>query len=813
MSPFKLPTSQAARAFTGSMLVAIVAAGGLLVQDLWGGVRAADALHSVSEPSNSSSIAITSISNKLVVANAEKNSVTILNITNPAIAPAVIAEVPVGKEPRNVAISNDDLFAYVTNQADGTVSVINLTTNTVAKTVTVGTEPYGIAVTPFDGKVWVANSASDTISVIRPSDNTVERTIDVSSKIHNPRGIAITGGVSPIVYVTQFISTVKNDPKTDQMKDDGKVGQVLAIDGLLGTLGSVARLNPVSSGFTSTISSGLPTKTFPNQLQSIFISGTLAYLPNVGESPERPPVFDSSTQALVSVMNIAGGLVPTDTALSINTNQAVAEQTAGAKLFYAVPWAMAMEPSKQRAWVVSLAAENIFALKFAANGAPSVVTIPDLVTPTLTRTLEVPLTDFGARSPTGIAIRQTGTTLAYVLSEVSRNLVTIDLSTVPTPTVKSTVQVTPGPTPGAEAAANAGKELFNSSIGVFDQIDPNTGKPVRGRMSTAGWQACVSCHPGGLTDGVVFQFAAGPRKSISMDSTFNPHDPTDQRFLNYSALNDEVADFENNTRGVSSRAGTQSGTIISSTSPLDISQFNPTAPLAAPNATKPQLTIRGIPAQQAITAYFSDPNFGIRTPKAPLEVLNATDVAAGRTLFFQANCQSCHGGGKWSNSRVDYTGAPPAGRVVTDTAQPTINFIQSALFDVGTFGTGVSEIAANGQTALGGPGSWLTTTGTTLNGNSLGFNIPSLLGIGQLQPYFHNGICETLECVLSDAFKTHRTAGNANGTAALDNPANRSKLVAFLRSIDDTTAFPTAADIIPPRVYLPIAVNNYAGGW
>ena len=80
-----------------------------------------------------------------------------------------------------------------------------------------------------------------------------------------------------------------------------------------------------------------------------------------------------------------------------------------------------------------------------------------------------------------------------------------------------------------------------STAGLFDQIDPNTGKPVRGRMSTAGWQACVSCHPAGLTDGVVFQFAAGPRKSIPMDSTFNPHDPTDQRFLNYSALNDEVS--------------------------------------------------------------------------------------------------------------------------------------------------------------------------------------------------------------------------------------------------------------------------------
>ncbi len=745
----------------------------------------------LTEPTYSGPIAINSTNTRLVVANPEKDSVTIVDISGGNnLAPAKITEIPVGHEPRHVTISTDDAYAYVTNQGSGTVTVIDLSYVGVDKTLTVGAEPYGIAVTPEGSKVFVANSASNTISVIDTASRSVVATIDVSGTIRNPRGLAITTGAAPFVYVTQFLSFAKSDPRTDQMKDDGKVGKVLPI-GVVGNTyvpGTVVSIQPIDSGFTSTASMTTPVKTFPNQLQAIVISGTKAYIPNVGASPQRPAVFDSSTQALISVIDISVPLIPTDPSLSINTNKAVAQQTAGARLFYAVPWAMAFEPDKTRAWAVSLAAENIFALQFDANGAPSVVTIPDPITATLTRTLEIPMTDSGARSPTGIVIRKDAR-IAYVVNEVSRSLTTINLATLG---ISSTLQLSAMPTPGSEEdRVNVGKELFNTAIGVFER--PGGGAPIKGRMSRNGWQACVSCHPSGLTDGVIWQFAAGPRKSIAMDSTFNPHDAFDQRFLNFSALNDEVADFENNTRGVSGGAGT----IISSTSPLDLTPLG-AAPLGAPNLPKPQLTVRGFKAQEAITAYFAStlaPNVRIRTPNAPLDRLNAADVGAGKLLFFQAGCQNCHNGGKWTSSRLDYAGlAPPAGRVFTDTAQPTLNFIRSALVDVGTFGTGVPEIAANGSTALGGPNGTMVNN-TTSNGNAVGYNIPSLLGVGQFAPYFHNGACETLECVLSDTFITHRKAGRADGVDVLDTALKQRQVAEYLRSIDANTPFPRLIDL------------------
>ena len=84
----------------------------------------------------------------------------------------------------------------------------------------------------------------------------------------------------------------------------------------------------------------------------------------------------------------------------------------------------------------------------------------------------------------------------------------------------------------------------------------STGPPARPsrpseRLSSEGWQSCASCHFEGLTDGVVWEFGAGPRKSVPLNATFNPRNRNEQRVLNYSAIFDEVEDFEVNIRNVS----------------------------------------------------------------------------------------------------------------------------------------------------------------------------------------------------------------------------------------------------------------------
>jgi YVTN family beta-propeller protein len=147
--------------------------------------------------------------NELVVANAGNGttpgSVSIINIplcnatalptnpncdpTNPADATGfgqVLANVPVGVNPRMVAVLSDGTRAYVVNQADSTVSVVNLTTNTVTKTIPVPAtiHPNFIAViagTPT-GKVYVTSPESETMTIIRTDTDVVDTTIPLQGK-------------------------------------------------------------------------------------------------------------------------------------------------------------------------------------------------------------------------------------------------------------------------------------------------------------------------------------------------------------------------------------------------------------------------------------------------------------------------------------------------------------------------------------------------------------------------------------------------------------------------------------------------------
>ncbi len=66
-------------------------------------------------------------------------------------------------------------LVYVANADSNTVSVINGTNNTILATIPVGTTPYDAVYNPTTGKVYVVNAS--TVSVINPATNTVTATI------------------------------------------------------------------------------------------------------------------------------------------------------------------------------------------------------------------------------------------------------------------------------------------------------------------------------------------------------------------------------------------------------------------------------------------------------------------------------------------------------------------------------------------------------------------------------------------------------------------------------------------------------------
>jgi hypothetical protein len=203
------------------------------------------------------------------------------------------------------------------------------------------------------------------------------------------------------------------------------------------------------------------------------------------------------------------------------------------------------------------------------------------------------------------------------------------------------------------------------------------------------------------------------------------------------------------------------------------------------------------PRQDAIAAFIA---LNVRSARAPVAV-NDPGAVAGRALFGQVglvvsgfSCATCHGGAKWTRSRVDYTPPPSpevglglgSQRIIgaelrqTATQGPLTGQLPGVLVNVGTFTLGggrVNEVRFNASD--------ISQAIAPLGAN--GFNIPSLLSAHETAPYFYSGLAQTLSQVLD---------GSQDGNGGVQhhfvaNATQRAQLVQFLRSIDQTTpAFP-----------------------
>jgi YVTN family beta-propeller protein len=601
----------------------------------------------------------------------------------------------------------------------------------------------------------VANARSHSLSVIDTATRLVVRTIEQVAL--EPRGLAVTNDgdaddTDEKLYVTSFLSQLI--PGKIDGADDAKEGRVTVIDtgsdaivdsvaiapltdtGFLAAGDALARIPP-GAAFT------FPTGAYVNQLNSVAIKNGFAYLPNTGASPNGPVRFDVNTHSLLSVVDTGTN---EDTGQTLNMHKAVADQASLPRLFITQPWAIAVKHDADQAYVVSAAGNIVVKLGLnPSTGAPTVVSDP--LDPT--RVLQIPV----GKNPRGIVVNGDDTR-AYVMNFVSRDISVIDL-TGSREQVVATMTSAPLPAPGTlDATIHVGKELYNTSVGVFDPATP-TGAPITGRMSNNGWGACSACHPFGLSDQVVWIFPAGPRRTIPQHGDFDPSDPSRSimRMLNWSSNRDEQADFENNIRAVS---GGQ-GLIVLGDGVTQDTNVNDFLPL--PNEGRNQLKVGGVNAWDALRTFVQ---FGIRAPISPIPATDP-DVVSGRALFTAANCQQCHGGAQWTRGVVPHIPPPAAAAIVAGQ-------IVSVLRPVGTFDpTAFNEIRQNAAPPLG----------------AAGFVPPSLLSVFAFEDtQLHNGPALSFDDVLQNVL--HRSAGTG-GVDTLSNAADRARVARFLRSIDAST--------------------------
>ena len=745
----------------------------------------------LSRGANSSGpIQISADDKTVFVANPDTNSIAVIDVA--ADRHQKLIEVPVGKEPRNIALSPDGKRVFVANAGASTVSVIDATAAgyPVIATLNVGVEPYGMAFTPNGRKLYVANARSNSVSVVDPVGLRVAQTI--SGVGLEPRGVAVTNDGDDKdddekVYVTQFLGQDRAGVFNGSIligADDYKQGQVAVIATADDKLLRQAVLPPMAdTGFKSngaalqriapkTDAAGKPvfdvvTGAFPNMLQAIAIKGTRAYLPNTCASPEGPVRFNVNVQSCLSVLDTgtdAEGLAA-GAPQSINMNRGINFEVGDAaderkRLFLAVPWAVAFKNKAKEGYAVSLSSNVVVKVLLDAAGTPS-INAPKAAgeAGSIVRVLV-------GQGPRGIVVNGADTR-AYVANENSRDVSVIDLASN---RVIATVASAALPAAGsADARRLIGKAIFDSSTGVDLPLLSSTalsGSVQRfpPRLSNEGWSSCKACHGFGKTDGVVWVFGTGPRRSSPLNWTFNPLDASDIKLLNHSAVNNEVQDFENNIRDVSGGLG-----LIADANGVQIGGPDGTQ---QPGATTPPLAVKNAersPQLDALAFYVAT---GIRTPAAPLASEPAgsalgQQIARGRDLFAAANCASCHGGPGWASGRFNTLPAVPT--VALDAGVPVL---LDVLRNVGTFNAADrNQIKQNGSAAAG----------------ALGYNPPSLLGAAALAPYLHNGSAQTLNDVMK--LLPHRVAGLAAGAAdPFTDAAKRADIVKFVESIDASTA-------------------------
>lgn len=774
-------------------------------------------------PTRGSAMALRPDDGLLLVANRDAGTVSSLPVDATMSPPAIGArtELALGGEPWQVAMDACGDRAYVVLRESQQLVELDLTEGLSAgRQVAVGSEPTAVALSPNNRSAFVANWVEGTVSVVDTATMAVSQTYDLNAVLADtgylggsvsgatarpglahPRSIAVTNDGDDEddderLFVTEFFAQRTAPEASDASNaDDNWVGLVYAIDLGDGTIATYPLAPVVDTGFVN--ANAQPTGCFPNQLQSVTVADGRVYVTSICASPEGPVDPKTMTHPVVHVLDATtGDAIGAPT----NLNALLDDAFAGAPgLYPLVTNDLVFQPGTSDAFAIANGTDAAYRLHVDGGTITSVGSAGghhvDLSPPTIDATLR-------GHGPIAVAFTSSGD-FAFVANDVSRNVTVLDVD----PSVDG-------------IAGSAGDPLVFASADL--PTDPSALSRLRGKrffgtgrdrwsLGGQGWGACQSCHFEGLSDNVTWYFARGPRQSTSLDGSFATNDPTDQRIFNWTAVFDEIHDFENVARGLDGAVGALVHTL--SDPPVNADRINlgdttlfPPAGAGGLNGSAEQVSddMSLLSDWDDIEAFIQN----IRSPRAPVG-LSQADVIAGEAVFSQAKCAGCHGGAKWTLSRRFYTpsgatneallsaaydgaaliaaGFPAAllpaeaGAQFMRSPNPksgAFDQIQCVLRPVGTFavsppGVGTVELRAD-----------MVSVGQGDEATGRGFNVPSILGMQVGAPFFHAGNARTLEELLSSLFSGHHAALTPGWTPSGQDVAH---LVAYLSSIDEST--------------------------
>ena len=845
-----------------------------------GGEPAVDASE-FAGPSRGSPIALSPDETLALLVNRDVGSITLLGLDRekPGAPPStVLKELPLGpgSEPWQVAFAPDGDTAYVVLRKDQRLVRLRYLKSdpVVDGYVNVGSEPTGLALSPSGRRIYVTNWNDGTVSVIDADGLKPEKPIDLNPALvgggylgeiaprpalAHPRSIAISNDADgedddEALYVTEYfaqpIAAEAADGSNADLRNVGLVYKVALADYEVSRI----PLSPLADvGFKD--AAGVAAGCFPNQLQSITINGDFAYVLSVCASPKGPlgtkvtttacsKVEDcassslvdprcvlpfggapnavcvdvasvkTTTEPVVSIVDTRSGKEVPHSARNLNAEFTAFYEKIGLaqseRRFPLFASDMSFVPQTAIAYVSANGADAVFRLVFDAEYG-TLSDVGSSTSPFIDLTPKGIAADKTGKNPIGVVAASNPGKFAVVANDVTRNATIVDFNTqgvaggIKAPNVLPTA---PLPAPkSAEDHVLKGKRLFGTGV-------------ARWSLEGQAWGACQSCHADGLSDNVTWYFARGPRQATSLEGSFASKDPSDQRIFNWTAIFDEVDDFEGNTRDISGGVGATVSALSTPPQTSDRIDFvglkhaglngsstqaaDPTNPLGFAAAPK-------LEDWKDIEAYLQT----IRSPRAPAN-LDPAAVTRGAELFTVGGaCQGCHGGAKWTISQRFYTPSTQTNSLLNTTSiqiplgfpvallpaqkpeNQTLRFaggnaaaldqILCAIRPVGTFnvaepGAGIAELRADMKTLAQGDGN--------PQAEGRGYNPPSLLGMATGAPYLHGGNARTLEGLFGKTFEQHSRALAPNFLSESDPAKVASQvadLVQYLLSIDEDT--------------------------
>ena len=630
----------------------------------------------------------------------------------------------------SLALSNDDSTVFAVDTDNGVLAVINPTTRDV-RTVKVGDQPSRVIVDGNDN-VYVSNRGSRSVSVIRKGDTAESARIPVGVE---PTGMALTPDGKTLLVVS---ATALNRPD---------VGTLTAID--VGTLekqwetevGEEPRAVAVIAGNRA--------------LVSLYKQGELVEvdLATGNTLSSKTGIYEAANATNLDP-NSGGSVVTASSNFRPRAMSDLVVTDDGKRVFAPVVWAredaIARVPSRFGGYYSSggpcsigaVASAGIVTVDTGAQPQPQVDDLTSCFTtgtnssnknfPTSTLSPATPTPTTTIQGPTAGVLDPTGEWLV-VLSRESKNLAFmpawkrsgtgVEFET--TGTSVRTVQAVNGS--GADGIALTKNferayvySQFDHRLEVFEGRGKGAAAVVVPVDSFAVAQDLPTMSPAQIEGRKLFFDAKDTRMSSEQTTVACSTCHLEGR------EDGHVWNFPDGPRQTPSLAGRR----LLSTAPFHwsgefgtIDEFNAHTIIERMGGSGLDQVAAG-----KLDAFIDT----LPLPENPLRLsmLNTEQELRGKAAFEKAQCGTCHTGDALTNN----TNA-----------------------DVGT-------LRMNGSNPDNGP--VLT----------VGFNVPSLLGIGRTAPYLHDGSSLTLDARV--------TSGNsAHGTTQLLNADEKADLVAYLKSL------------------------------